>query len=65
MHLSQREILEINERIVANQVGIEKISACIEQTQDPDIRHMMEHHRNIYNQHGQVLMNFLRGGMGR
>ncbi len=64
MHLSQREILELNERLVANQVGLDKISFCIEQCQDPDVRMMLEHHRDIYQEQGQAMMNFLRGGAG-
>ncbi|PKM82054.1 MAG: hypothetical protein CVU89_06870 [Firmicutes bacterium HGW-Firmicutes-14] len=62
--LSEKEVIELADRAVSHITLIEKFSAYERQCPDPQVRETLFRHRQVLQQHYQMIMVFLHGAQG-
>lgn len=62
--LTQKEVLEIHERAMGHQALIEKYNVFSRQCNDPQVKNLLEQHKQIHYNHYKILMDLLQNYQG-
>lgn len=58
--LSEKEVLELGERITGHISLIEKYSVYAQQCPDPQVRDLLNRHQQVFQNHYQTMMGFVQ-----
>lgn len=61
--LSERELLELSERMLAHEVLIEKAGFLATQTQSSELQQMIRRHQQTHVRHYNEMLSFLQQGV--
>ncbi|MBI2874605.1 MAG: hypothetical protein HYY09_05925 [Firmicutes bacterium] len=62
--LTQKEILELNDRLMEHAALIEKYGAYSAQSQDQQLRELVQRHQGIFQRHYNEMRSFLQRAQG-
>lgn len=62
MHLTEKEILSLSERMMGHLSVIEKCGVYARHCQDQEIRNLLDRHQTVYRQHYQAMQGMLGHG---